>query len=249
VPLAKLRLATFHLLAGAILLWLGYYWLGVAETRASTLAESIALAALILVLACAVYGAAFVYFTSPAPAGIGRSLRTSLTNILPLASAVLVAGILYWQLQNLSNYSAKPAFQLASWMTLKMRKPIRPSSIAAAFNTVFWVIRWMVVPVFLLPALAAISSTGWRGFRNTASKVSNWRYWILTPLTLFCAIKVPLLLLNWIPRAASFNMQAVSFAWRGALAYLLFGCGWLALAFITSGGKPRLTQPTTTVSP
>src|SRR5207249_6443583 len=53
------KLTLIHVFANALLLWLAYYWLGLAESRASALAWSLFVAVLILSLVCWVYGAAF----------------------------------------------------------------------------------------------------------------------------------------------------------------------------------------------
>ena len=49
-----------HLVVNALLLWLGYYWLGIGESRTPTLAWSGFIAFLTICLACSTYGAAFV---------------------------------------------------------------------------------------------------------------------------------------------------------------------------------------------
>ena len=52
-------LIAIHLAGNALLLWLGYYWLGLGESRAATLAWSAAIALVIVAGACWLHGAAF----------------------------------------------------------------------------------------------------------------------------------------------------------------------------------------------
>ncbi len=239
------RMTLLHLVANALLLWLGYYWLGVGESRASTLAWSACVAVLIVGLGCCSYGAALVYFQKPRQ----PAWRTALRNLLPLAIAVIVVATIYWLLARWADYSTKPAFQIASYLTLKFRTPVRPASVLRVFNAVLWVVRWAVLPVLLLPMASAIAGRGWSGFRAIGANARKWLYWIEVPILLLCVFWIPLKLLGWVPHVNGFGMETVSFTLRAVFAYLLFGTAWLVLAFVTSGGKPRLTQSSTLASP
>jgi hypothetical protein len=234
-----------HFTVNAIVLALGYYWLGLAESRMGALVWSAFVALAALTLALWAYTASFVYREElSAPVAWRASLRH-----LP---AVIVAGIVialvYWGLAKWNLYSAKPAFRIASWLTLKLRKPVRPASVGLVFGAVLWAIRWVVLPVVFLPIVSAVARWGWSGF-GVANRRPNRLYWIVTPMLLLCFLRFPLLLINWVPRVSGFGLQSVSFALRAALAYLLFGGAWLLLALVTSGGNPRATQPNTVASP
>lgn len=241
------RIASIHLLSSAVLLLLGYYWLGIAESHTATLVWSICVALFIAVLGVWTYAASFVYFRQRAE--WLTAWRTSLRNILPLAVAVLLLVAVYWLLAKWADYSSQPAFKIASYLTLKLRKPIRPSSILRVFNTVLWLVEWMALPVLFLPMLSRISASGWRGFAGVGSHANRWLYWIETPVLLFCAVRLPLLLLHWVPRVDSFGVEAASFTARAIVAYFFFVGAWLLLASVTLGGSPRPTQPSTAASP
>lgn len=246
----SLRLMTLlHLVANGLLLWLGYYWLGVGESRASMLAWSASLAVFIVGLGCWAYGAALVYFQEQEKRRTIAAWRTALSNLLPLAIAAIIVGVIYWLLALWADYSTNPAFRIASYLTITFRTPVRPTSVARVFNVVLWVLRWVVLPVLLLPMVSAIAARGWRGFRAIGAHTRRWLYWIEVPLLLLCTLWIPLKLLGWVPHANSFGMETVSFTLRAVFAYLLFGASWLVLAFITSGGKPRFTQSNTVASP
>jgi hypothetical protein len=242
-------LAFLHLVANAVLLWLGYYWLGIGESRASTLLWSAAVALFVVVLACSAYGAAFAYFQSD---DIRRPLaawRSALRHLLPLSVAAISILVVYFLLAFWSGYSATPAAKIASYLTLTLRKPVRPSAVLRVLDAALWLVRWMILPAVLLPVIANIARRGWRGLSSLGTMTRKWWYWLEAPLLLLCAVWLPLKLLGWIPRVNGFGMEALSFALRAGAAYLLFAAAWLALAFVTSGGKPRLTQPNTTASP
>ena len=59
---ATRKLCLLHLAANALLLWLGYEWLGVAESTRLRLALSAVDALAILALVCWLHGATFAYF-------------------------------------------------------------------------------------------------------------------------------------------------------------------------------------------
>jgi hypothetical protein len=235
-----------HLTANGLLLLLGYYWLSIPESRAGTLAWSICVALCFLVVASSTYTVSFIY---PSESSLARAWRIGLRNALPVMLSVIAMALLYWLLSKGAVYSARPAFRIASWLTLKLQTPVRPASVVRVFNSALWVVQWVVLPVLFLPALSAISASGWRNFRPWRWPGAKWMYWIETPLLLLCAVRIPLLLLNWVPRLNGFGVQMASFVCRAAVAYLLFGAAWLVLAFITAAGTPRPTQPSTAGSP
>jgi hypothetical protein len=232
------RIASLHFLANALILWLGYYWLGIGESRTSTLVWSAFVLIVFAASVCCAYGAALV-----------GSWRTAIRNLLPLVLAAITVVLIYWLLEQWSVYSARPAFRIASWLTLTLRTPVPPAAIARIFNVVLWVVQWMALPVFLLPVASAIATFGWQGFRKTSLRTPGWLYWIEVPLLLLCLIRLPLWLFYWVPEVNGFGMQAASFIVRIAAAYLLFGVSWLVLAFVTSRGKPRPAQSSTADSP
>ncbi len=232
------RFTFLHLLANALILWLWYYWLGIGESRTSTLMWSALVLIAFLAFVCTAYGAVLAY-----------SWRTALRNLPPLFMAAITVVLIYWLLERWSVYSARPAFRIASWLTLTLRTPVPPAAVARIFNVVLWVVRWTALPVLLLPVASAVAALGWQGFRKTSLRVPRWLYWIEVPLLLLCLIRVPLWLYYWVPEVNGFGMQAASFTARIAAAYLLFGVSWLVLAFVTSAGKPRPAQSSTADSP
>jgi hypothetical protein len=226
-------IAAIHLVGNALLLWLGYYWLGLGETRAATLAWSAFIALLLLSLACWLHGATFAYFS------LGR--RGLPWRRLPaLVAAVIVLLAVYWVLSQWSDYSSKPAFKIASFLTMTFRKPVKPATVLNVFKAVLWLVRWMVVPVVALSIVSRIFA------RRQSLK---WWHWIATPVLLVCALWLPLKLMGWTPLTGAFAMQMFSFVIRLLVAYLLFVGAWLVLVFLISGGSPRATQPSTVASP
>jgi hypothetical protein len=244
-----MKLVGLHLVSNALLLWLGYLWLGVGEPTVPRLIFSFADALAIVALACWLHGATLVYFVgqAPSPAPLSPAFRTALRNLLPLLIAAVVVLAFYGLLAWWVDASSKPAFRLASWLTLKLRKPIRPATVTRIFQAGFWMVRWWILPVVLLPVAAAITNRGWRGFGAIGR--SGWRYWLEVPLLLLCAFWLPFRIFGWVPRTASFGLEMASFVLRIGAAYLLFVAAVLVLELLTSRGRPILSQPKTVASP
>lgn len=226
--------AGIHLAGNALLLWLGYYWLGLGESRAGALLWSLLVAAVLGCMACWLYGAGFAFF---AERRVWSAFRTALRNLAPLVVAAIAVVVVYHLLMRARDAMDNPGFRLASWLTLHLRKPVKPATVQAVFHAVFWVARWVVVPVLILPIGPAIVSRGWVGFGAVASRCRAWLYWLEAPALLLVAVWAPLHLVGWVPHMHSFGGEMTSFVVRAAVAYLLFAAGWLGLAFVTAREK------------
>jgi hypothetical protein len=267
-PLRNLCLA--HLLGNALLLWLGYYWLGLGEESAGVLLWSLLVAAAVALGACWLHGAAFAFWAGPSD----RPFRLALRNLAPIVTAAAGVAALYLLLAFWAGYSAKPAFGIASWLTMTLRRPVKPATVLAVFNAALWIVRWMALPALLLPMVAGVAARGWRGFCGAGASACQplpdgapfgpgsivallaatvrERFvlrLLAVPALLLCAFRLPFLLMGWVPRVGGFWIEMLSFTLRFALAYLLFVAAWLLLVFLTSSGKPAVTQPKTVVSP
>ncbi|SPE31465.1 conserved membrane hypothetical protein [Candidatus Sulfopaludibacter sp. SbA6] len=243
----NLSLVALHLGGNALLLWLGYYWLGTGESRTLTLLWSFAVALLLVCLTCLLHGATFVFVGQSS--GLSTAFRTALRNLLPILVAAFAVLAVYLLLSRWADYSSQPAFKIASWLTLKLRKPVKPSTILRIFNVVTWLFRWVILPLPLLPMISGVASKGWRGFTHFGKLSGKRLYWLQAPVLLLCSFWLPLRLIGWVPQAGSFVMEILSFAARLLFAYLLFVASWLLLAFLTSAGKPVLSHSRTVVSP
>ena len=130
-------LTVLHMMANGLRLWLGYYWLGVGESRASMLAWSAGVAVLIVVLGCAAYGAALVYFQEHGNRRAITAWRIALRNLLPLAGAAMMVRFTGCSIAGRTTARSQ-AFQIASYLTLRFRSPVRPASVALVFNVAPW---------------------------------------------------------------------------------------------------------------
>ena len=239
------RLFAIQFFGNAVVLGLGYYWLGVGESRAATLAWSGTLALVLLCLACCLHGGLLAFFR-PGEKAAGRTI---VRHLLPFLAAVMIVGAAYWALAQWNTYSGTPALTIASWCTLKLRKPVKPATVLRVFRFVLALVRWVAIPVFVLPMFSGIAGRGWRGFAEFGRLRRSRMYWIAAPLLLVCALALPWELIGWVPRVTVFPLEMASFVVRVAISYFLFLCSWIFLASLTSAGKPLATQLKTAVSP
>src|SRR4029079_11499283 len=103
------RLVLIHASANLLLLAVGYYWLGVGETRAATLAWSASLALLLLAGTAVTYAAPLVYFRLRKDPSARHAWSLAMRNVLPLMAATLVVVAIYWSVAGWD--AAKPGLR------------------------------------------------------------------------------------------------------------------------------------------
>jgi hypothetical protein len=239
-----------HLGGNALLLWLGYYWLGVGESDAAHLSWSAFLILMIVLAALWLHGSALVYFHRDACAPLVPALRTALRHLAPLFLVAIAAAILYALLAWWHDSFGHKAFIIGSYATMKIRRPVAPSNVLRGFYAFIWLLKWMLVPVLFFRLAASVAVRGWRGFRRPWLRPKTpWFYWLEVCVLLVCALWVPFTLVDWIPKVDGFAFQLVSLGSRLGVGYLLFVFALLVLEFLTSAGKPRRSQSSTAASP
>src|ERR1035441_5784286 len=145
---ASRKLFVLHLVANALLLWLAYEWLGVGESTRLRLVWSALDALAILALVSWFHGATLVFFRTSEPK-INGAFRTALGHIPALLVAAILVLVLYGLLAWAAAASGQPAFRLASWLTLKLRTPVKPATVARIFLGAYW----LEVPLLLAAGL------------------------------------------------------------------------------------------------
>ena len=231
-----------HLIGNALLLWLGYGWLGMAEGNGLHLAGSTAVLLLFGLGALWLHATALAFFAQMPKANFATAARTALHSLPWLFALAIVVVFFYMLLSYCYSAFDHSAFVIGSWLTLTLRKPVSPARVLDCYHALIWILRWIVVPALALPVAAHLVSKTPRPFRR-------WPYWLAASALLLLAVWVPLKLLDWIPKVSGFSAEATSFVLRSGAGYLLFVAALLALEFLTSAGKPRESQPSTAVSP
>jgi hypothetical protein len=235
-----------QLIGNALLLGLGYYWLGIGESSGSMLALSIAVVLIFTLGAVWLHGGALAYFREA-----GTSARDVFVRVLrhlpPLLLLATGAFALYvW----LTAWNPSPTIlSIASFLTMTFQKPVRPGVLLQIWQVLLWLLLWCVLPVLLLPLASGIAHRNWRGFGEFGAQLRDWKYWLLIPVILLGGIWLPLWLIGWVPVRGAFALELASLILRFGVGYLLFVAACLALAFVTSRGRSVLSQPSTVSSP
>jgi len=241
-------LCLLHLVGNALLLGLGYYWLGVGEANTSNLVLSFAVILFFLGGAAWLHGMSLAYFRDPRPVGVHAMLLGPLRRIAPLFVLLILAVALSFSLRNWQPLGSSQSTMVASYFTMTLQTPVRPASVQQVFDATWWLIQWVLLPILILPLASGVATHGWSGFREFGIKLKSWSYWILVPSLLLCAAWVPPRLITWKPATGSFGVEMTSLMARTGLAYLLFVAACLLLAFVTSRGRPSLSQSSTVAS-
>jgi hypothetical protein len=226
------RLVLLHLVGNALLLWLGYYWLGMGESDGVHLAYSAAVILLFIVGALWLHGTALVYFED--------QQHLAFKNLAPMFLLMLVIASIYAGLWLANSSFGHEAFVIGSYSTMKLRRPVAPGGVLNGFHAVIWLMRWLVVPALALPLVNAVANSGWAGFRISSFRTSRHPlYWVQCVALLSLAIVVPFKLFFWVPVVGSFTLEVVSVAARIGAAYLLFVVSVLALESCTAANLSK----------
>jgi hypothetical protein len=203
-------------------MWLAYEWLGVDESSTGRLLLSAVDALAILALVCWLYGATLVWFQSKEPK-LNASFRTALRHLAGLVLLAAAALALYGLAARVAGAVPAAALKTASWLTWTIRKPVKPAAIAAIFQAVFWLLRWVVLPLLLVSVASSIAVEGRVRWRVR-------RHHFLIPLLALLGLWLPLLIVNWKPGGTAFGVEFASFTLRAAVAYTLFVGSMLGIA-------------------
>src|SRR6185437_1486561 len=74
-----------------------------------------------------------------------RASARPLRHLLPLFVLALAAAVIYGLLAWWHDSFQHNAFVIGSYTTMKLRKPVPPSSVERGFHALIWILRWIVV--------------------------------------------------------------------------------------------------------
>jgi hypothetical protein len=239
-----------HLTGNALLLYIGYRWLGMGESDGAHLAASIAILFLCIFGGLWLHGTTLAYFDRAMRLNVRNAALRCFRHILPLLTLAVTAAAVDILLAWWHDSFQHRAFLIGSYTTMTLRKPVSPSAVERWFHGFIWILRWVIVPVLFLPLAAGAALDGWAGIRwRSLSRVRRVSYWLEVAGLLRCAFWVPLKLFHWVPHIDSFSGQVASLVVRAGAGYLLFIAALLSLEFLTSSGRPRTTQVNTASTP
>lgn len=228
------RLWLIQAAGNAFLFWCAFAWLGIRDSRTSQLMETVVFGLLILVPWLWMQDATFAYCGDRSQS-LWEAFRKGARTLAVFSAVVIAFVVIVWALGKLQGPVATAGQRTASWLTFHLRKPIKPDSWARGYLAVLWGVRWIVVPVLILPIAAGAALQGARGMWRRSRRILGVQYIV----ALVIGFWVPGLLIHWVPNLTETAAQVVSFVMRIAVAYLLMITMWLAVAFFSAGQKVR----------
>ena len=157
---SALPLVILHFVGNALILWLGYYWLGLPESDGAHLAWSALVVLFFAVSALWLHGMGFAVFYRESGSTFVSAARRVSANLIPLFVLALIAIAIYWILTVVYDKFGHKAFLIASYLTLHLRKPVTPGRVLGWYHGLIWLLRWVIVPVILLPIAASTALSG-----------------------------------------------------------------------------------------
>ena len=234
------RLWALHVGGNLLLAALAYGWLAIPDARLWQVAASLLFGAALALAFLWLQGSTFEFFAQThaggsAGASVRAAFRATLRRLPALVVWVLLFGLVLWAIGWAGGWVRYAADWLGSLLTMTLRTPVSPQSVAGVLNTVLWVLAWVWAPLRLLPLAVEASTNGFGGFggarRAVAQRVfRRGRYWLGYLALLALGTWLPTVLIDWIPEVESLWAQATSLLLRFLAAYLLLVTAWLLLA-------------------
>jgi hypothetical protein len=227
------RLWLIQAVGNALLFWAAFTWLGLRDSRNSQLIETALFGLLILIPWLWLQNGTMAYCADRSQ-GLWAAFRKSLATLALFSAVVVVFAILFWSLGRLQGPLTDAGQRTASWLTFHLRKPFKPPTWIRTYLAILWGVRWIVLPVLMLPLASGVARDGLRGSRLATSRI----FWLEYLIALLLGFWIPTLLIHWVPALSGTTAQVLSFVVRCGLAYALIITSWIAVAFF-SGRRIR----------
>lgn len=230
------RLWLLHFFANAILFLAVTGWLLIPVANTMHLIFNALLALVLLAAFLVLYGGTLVYFSDRSTndhAPLTPVFRRALTH-LPAVLLCLVFGALFLLLADkLETYQDTLPTYLRSILPAFLRRHITLPALDMLFTIVVFFVRWIFFSGLLFPFLVQSASNGFHAFGKQGLKV--WRttiwnitYWLTLTLAALVGVFFTGKLMSFKPdfASSSFNGEALHFAMRFLLAYVLAIFSW-----------------------
>jgi hypothetical protein len=226
------RLWLIQAVGNALLFWCAFTWLGIGDSKTWQLFETAAVGVLILVPWLWLQDGTLAY-CGDRSLGLSGAFRRSAKTFVIFSLVVAIFVLLFWGLGKLEAPLATAGERTASWLTFHVRKPFKPASWARAFTAVLWGVKWIVLPVVMLPMAAGAARNGAGGMWRRGGKV----FWLQYLMALVVGFYIPGVLMHWVPKLTETTAQVISFGLRFWIAYVLIISAWLAVAFFSAADR------------
>lgn len=231
------QLWLLHLVGNALLLGLGYAWLWIPDEKVWQVAVSTLLGFALLAAALWLHGGTLACFRQAhggEEGGLAPVFRATLRRLPALAAWAALLLLVLWLVAWASDFTGVVSAWLASALTLLVRRPVSPETLARFLTALVWVVSWVVVPVLLLPLASQVAGEGFNGFRGPALRRA-WalfrreRFWLDYVALFALGAYLPGRLIWWVPEVTGLTAEAASLVARFLAAYLLAVTAWVIL--------------------
>lgn len=233
----NLQLWLVQFFANIILFALFAAWLRIPVSSAVQLIFNFVLI-LILIAATLILHAGTLNYVSDRRSGHDSSLllsfRRGLRHVLAVAVCVAVIVVLWWVVSALESLQANlPAF-IRSMLPAFLRRHVTLPALDTLFSSAVFVLRWIVVPGFVLPFLLQAADRGFGGFNREGwaawkRAILSWTYWLVLVAAALIGVFATQALMAWTPdfRTSTFGSEAFSLTLRLTFSYLLGLFAWM----------------------
>lgn len=224
---ARKKLAVTLLLGNALLAVAAYAWLWVPDETVIEVGLSMLLALAVVLAVVWLNGAALAAFhTEAGPLPLRLALRRLPRFLLWVVVVAAITVAAAW----LAGSAGKISQYLASWLTLRLRRPVSPERVEWLYGSLLRG-AWCAAVLALVP-LASQAAGGGFSARAALRTIARPRYWLACALLALAGLYVPGKLVSWTPEFGALSFQAGSIGLRLGLAYLLAVTAWLVLAAV-----------------
>jgi hypothetical protein len=212
-------------------------WLWIPDSHSWLVAASLIGGAGLLCGTLVLHGGTLDYFLDRATSGracLGSAFGRAFRHVLVFALWLLVAYLIWIQLDRLDSFSDQvPAF-LRSEFPVWLRRHVTLNALEHAYAVFQFILTWILVPGSLLPPALQAANLGFRGFGKKGLAAWGWtlarlEYWIVLTVAALLGVWAAHWDLSWKPTGpgASVNVESVSVVLRLLLAYLLVLASWI----------------------
>ena len=215
---------------------LAWSWFWMDEARVWQIAASAVLALLVLYLAAFLQRTALRVYRRDRLGAIGPQgpaaapQRRTLRQWMPGAALVFVfLAALVWGYGEIREALPDAVQFIALWLTLHLRSPVDPYLLERRWETVQFVLPWLLFVVVWLPPAAAALLGEKRIWRAAARAWLRLRYWLGTLVCAAVGYYAFTKLSGWVPSVKGIGMQTVSMAARLGVGYVTALGSWLVI--------------------
>ena len=175
----------------------------------------------------------------------------ALKHLLPVLIVAAVFFLLRIWLEGLDDYHYSFPGYLRSELPAWLRRHISETNIQNLYDLFLFFLRWIVLPVLLLPVASLCADKGFRGFiafRIWVRMFLSRLFWGVAIVASILGVVIPVALTGWKldPRTASLAEEKFFLAFRIALGTILVLSAWLMVSFTLA--RTRMKAETATTS-